>query len=311
MLIGGIDTGAIGDQFGGYTPGRMLILDADGPAYVAAATAKTLPTALRKFQTIVLSQMFLTNSERAELHLTANTSTKAGRFNILAAKPYQGNRDGKAKPPLLEAVRQAAAHESNWLPQYEVIMHHKYEADDGMIMSAYLQGDNGVIWSEDKDLRMTPHPYWERKTNTLIRPQGFGSLYIEYTPAGQAKCLGYGRKFFWAQMLMGDTADNIAGCTKVNGKLCGPKGAFEYLDKYDDESAGANAVIDAYRENKQNPIPEGWLLWLLRNPQDTFWIYLNELQWSLANRVFLDDCVRRVWFKQPEVKEDEFEDVPY
>lgn len=311
MLIGGIDTGALGDQFGGYTPGRTLILDADGPAYVAAATVKTLPTAIRKFQQIVLTKMFMTNSEHAEIHLTSHTSTKAGRYNIIGVKPYQGQRDNKAKPPLLEPLRQAMVHESNWLQNWEVFYHQKWEADDAMIMSAYRLKDDGIIDSADKDLRLTPYNYWENKNNTLVRPQGFGSLYYDFTPSGSKKLLGYGRKFFWAQMLMGDSADNVQGILTLDGKKCGLVGAMEYLDKYDDESAGANAVIDAYRAINQNPLPEGWFLWLLRNPKDTFWIYLNELDLSAPNQTFLMDCVRRVWFKQPEVKEDDFEDVPY
>jgi hypothetical protein len=310
-MVGGIDLSTLGDQFGGYTPGRTLIVDADGPAYAAAATVKTLSTGLRKFQSMMLTQMFLAQAERLELHLTASTSHKAGRFNIIAAKPYQGNRDGKAKPALLEPLRQAIAHESNWLPEYTATMHHLLEADDGMIQSAYVHGENGVIWSEDKDLRLTPYNYFCRKTNTIIKVGGFGSLYMDYTSSGSAKCLGYGPKFFWAQMLMGDTADNIQGVKRLDGKLCGPVAAFNYLDKWDTENACANQVIDAYRAIDQNPIPEGWLLWLLRREGDTFWIYLNELDWTPANRAFLDDCVRRVWFKAPQPKDEEFEDVPY
>lgn len=311
MMVGGIDLSTMGDQFGGYTPGRTLIVDADGPAYVAAATVKTLGTGLRKFQQIILTQMFLAQAERAELHLTASTSHKAGRFNVIAAKPYQGNRDGKSKPALLEPLRQAIAHESNWLPEYDATMHHLLEADDGMIQSAYRLGDSGVIWSDDKDLRMTPFLYFCKKTNQIIKVGGFGSLYLDFTPSGTKKCLGYGKKFFWAQMMMGDTADNIQGVKLLQGKLCGPDGTFKYLDPIEDESAAANAVIDAYRAIDQNPIPEGWLLWLLRRPGDTFWEYVNELTWSPANRAFLDDCVRRKWFNEVSTKEEEFEDAPF
>lgn len=310
MIVCGVDLSSLGSQFEGYTPGRTLIIDADGPAYAAAATVKTVPTGLRKFQQHILAQMFMAKAERAELHLTASTSAKAGRFNIIAAKPYQGNRDGKAKPPLLEPLRQAIAHESNWLQEYDATMHHILEADDGMMMSAYLLGKDGVIWSEDKDLRMTPFLYFERETGQLIEVKGFGSLYVKIAGSGTKKVLGYGRKFFWAQMLMGDTADNIQGVAKLNGKLCGPVAAYDLLNPVDDENEAANLVIDAYRAINQNPIPEGWLLWLLRRPGDTFWVYLNELQWSPANRAFLDDCVQRQWFKQHQ-QEEEFEDVGF
>lgn len=312
MKLTGIEFAKLGNQFEGHVQGRTLILDADGPVYVASATVKTLPTAIRKFQQIILTQLFMTKAENAILHLTSSTSHKAGRFNVLAAKPYQGNRDGKAKPALLEATRQAVANPENWLKEYEVVMNHVLEADDAMIIDAYRLKEHGVIWSEDKDLRMTPYPYYDKKSGVVLPSAGFGSLYMSYSDTtGIGKCLGQGLKFFWAQMLMGDTTDNIKGILKLGGKLCGAKGAFEYLDYITDETYCANAVINAYRAIDQNPIPEGWLLWLLRSPTDTFWAYLNELDWTPANRVFLDDCVRREWFKQPEEQQEEFEDAPF
>lgn len=313
MKTFGVDLSTLGDQFQGHVQGRTLIMDGDGPAYVASATVKTLPTAIRKMQEIILTQMFLTKAENCIVHLTANTSHKAGRFNIIAAKPYQGNRTGKAKPPLLEACRQALAHPLHWLPEFEVVMNHLLEADDAMIQDAYRLKEHGLIWSDDKDLRMTPYDYWCKKTGTILQANGFGSIWLDDSTS-TTKCLGVGKKFFWAQMLMGDTADNIQGVKKLNDKLCGAVGAYHYLHPWNDESAAANKVIDAYRAIDQNPIPEGWLLWLLRHDGDTFWTYCNELDWTPANRAFLDDCVRRAWFKQPDAiksREEEFEDVEY
>lgn len=301
MNIQGVDLSKLGDQFDGYVPGRTLILDGDGPAYVAAATVKTLPTAVRKMQSIIMTQMFLTGAENAIVHLTASTSHKAGRFNILAAKPYQGNREDKAKPALLEATRQAIEQPENWLPEFTVVMNHVLEADDAMIIDAYRLQEHGVIWSDDKDLRMTPFRYWEKSKGQLIKDIGFGHVFEDYTASGTHKCLGYGRAFFWAQMLMGDTADNIQGVRLFDGKQCGSKCAFMALRHVKSEDEAANLVLSAYRAINQNPIPEGWLLWLLRSPQDSFWVYLNELKINEANRAFLDDCVRREWFKKQEM----------
>jgi hypothetical protein len=305
MNLLGVDLAKLGDQFHGATAGRVLIVDADGPAYVAAATVKTLPTAIRRFQQNILTQMFLAKAESALLHLTAESSLKAGRFNIMAHKPYQGNRTGKDKPALLEALRQAVARPENWLPEYQVTLHHQLEADDGMMQDSYRLKEDGVIWSDDKDLRMTPYPYFEQERASIVVPEGFGNLFLKFTGAGQKKCLGYGRKFFWAQMLMGDTADNVKGVVALNGKQCGPAGAYDYLDPITDESEAANAVIDAYRAINQNPIPEAWLLWLLRWTGDNAWNYFNELQWTPENRTFLDDCVRRNWFNSPTVQDDD------
>lgn len=286
----------LGDQFAGCVQGRTLIIDADGPAYVASSTVKTVATAVRKFQSIVLTKMFMAKAENAICHFTAGTSNKGMRFSVLAAKPYQGNRTGKAKPPLLEATRQACSLRENWLPEYEVVIHHILEADDGMIIDAYRLGEFGVIDSDDKDLRMTPYPYYCKDKGIVLPSAGFGFLYLKYLST--VKCLGQGLKFFWAQMLMGDSADNIKGVAKLNGGLCGPKGAFDALDPLLTSADCANFVFDAYRAIDQNPIPEGWLLWLRRTQEDTVLDYFNSMSLSAANTAFYNDCTKRVWFKQ-------------
>ena len=284
-------------QFEGFNAGTTLICDGDGPAYVAAAKAKTLPTAIRNYQQRILELKFLTRCQDAEVHLTPAGSYKAGRFLIKAARPYQGNRTGKSKPPLLEALREALARPENILQdEYSVVMHRDVEADDGMMYSAYRLKDTGIIWSDDKDLRMTPYPYYDKELGKVCPAAGFGDVGLAYTPAGNMKPVGQGLKFLWLQMLMGDRADNILGLAKLDGKLCGPALAYNSIQGIRAESDTANFVLDGYRKINQNPLPEGWLLWLLRWPGDTFWAYLNELELSGDNLDFINDCVRRNWF---------------
>lgn len=299
-IVQGIDLASIPDQFHGCVAGRTLILDGDGPCYVAAATAKRLDTALRNYHKAILTQMFLTQSQDCRIHLTASTSWKNGRFDVLAIKPYQGNRTGKAKPPLLEPLRQAVAQRENWLPEYVVTMHHILEADDGMIQDAYALKENGLIWSDDKDLRMTPYPYWCKDKGVVLPSQTVGWLQPKFTPSGTMKLIGQGPLFFWAQMLMGDTADNIQGVLRFAGQKCGPAGAFKALGHCTDINVAANIVIDAYRAIDQNPIPEAYLLWLLRWHDDSVLAYLNELALSEDNRRFINECQSREWFRIPE-----------
>lgn len=298
MIIQGVDTSTLAPQFESATQGRVLIMDGDGPAYEVSATVKTMPTAISRYQKDVLTKMFLTNSESARVHLTHETSYKAGRYDIIAAKPYQGNRTGKEKPSLLAPLRAAIAAEHNWLPEFDVTMHYLLEADDGIIMDAYRLGDHGVTMSDDKDMRCTPFPYYERSKGIILPSDPVGELWVEYTGSGTPKCLGHSLKFFWAQMVMGDAADHIQGLKKLNGKTVGPAGAYNLLHPIRDINEVANTVIDKYREIGQNPIPEGWLLWLLRWEGDTFWNYLSELEFSPANRQYLDDCVNLQWFKK-------------
>lgn len=308
MIVNGIDTDAMPPLFGNVVQGRVLIVDGDGPAYVAAATAKRLDTALRNFQQNILTQLFLTKAQTARIHFTAKTSKKAGRFNVVAIKPYQGQRKDKAKPSLVEPLREAASDRSTWLEEYECVMHRELEADDGMMHDAYQLGENGLIWSDDKDLRMTPYPYWCREKGVILPSQPFGWLQPKYTPSGTMKLIGQGPLFFWAQMLMGDTADHIQGLLRYRGALCGPAKAYEVLHPLEaagDMSAVANVVLDAYRAIDQNPVAEGYLLWMLRWPGDHVVHYFNSLTLSKDNADFVRDCAyNRMWYKQ-EVHDDQ------
>lgn len=298
MNIIGLDCGAddLDSDYGPSTSGKTLILDGDGPAYVAAATVKTLPTGIRRFHQSCLESQFLADCTTTEVYLTHEECYKAGRFNVLATKPYQGHRQSSAKPPLLQLLREAINQED---PPEGVFVHMEtvVEADDAMMMKSYQLGNMGIVRSDDKDLRMTPYAYYDITTGTVFQPDPFGRLYIAHTDSGSAKLLGHSLKFFWAQMVMGDTADNIKGLQKLNGKNVGLQGAFELLDPLTEIGQVCNTVIDAYRAIDQNPIPEAWLLWLLRAPDDNVWRYFNELPWTEANRSFLEACATRTWFK--------------
>lgn len=293
----GLDLSTVPSTFEGYTPGRTLILDGDGPAYVAAATVKRLDTAIKRFQTAVITRMYLTKSEFGSVHLTSSDSLKNHRFRMLGVKPYQGNRNGKDKPSLLEPLREAMEFRENWLPEFRCILHRELEADDGMIIEAYSHGINGVISSEDKDLRMTPYPYHDLASGRVFEPCGFGSVGLK-TDTSTKKLTGHGPKFFWAQMLAGDRADNIVGAKKLSGVLVADVGAYNALSSIVYEDEVANFVIDQYRSIGQNPLPEAWMLYLLRAPGDTVLHYFNQLRFSRENSEFLKECQAREWYQR-------------
>jgi hypothetical protein len=295
MIINGIDPNDLGDDFSVSDSGKVLILDGDGPAYVAAATVKTVPTGCRRFASSVLTATFLAECSTADVYLTAEDSYKHGRFTINAWKPYQGQRSSASKPPLLTPLREALEAEEQH-PEFTVHMERILEADDAMMIQAYAEKENGIIRSEDKDLRMTPYPYFDIETGKVMPSDPFGYLYMSMTEGGTKKLLGRSLKFFWAQMVMGDTADNIRGLDKYKGKNIGPVDTHAWLEPIKDIEALCNEVIGAYREINQNPLPEAWLLWLLRSPTDNVWSYFNELPWTEANRAFLAECATRPWF---------------
>lgn len=275
--------------------GRMLILDGDGPAYRAAAVVKRLDTAIRHFQTAILTELMMTKCGEATVHLTHKRSQKAGRGLVVAAKPYQGNRKGKSKPPLLEPLREAMLDRSNWLPEFTVRMHYDIEADDGMIIQAHQLKEDGVIWSDDKDLRCTPYLYYDKDTGVVQGAEPHGWVALKELTSSQ-KVIGRGPIFFWSQMLTGDSADNVKGIQRLKGKLCGPQGAYDFLKGITCRDDVANRVIQQYREIEQNVVAEAVMLHLLRGPRDSAGDYLLSFDLLPENRQFVQHCIETLQY---------------
>lgn len=289
------------DQFNPKVTGRVLIIDADTHAYRAAATSKRLKTAIRKFQISMLEAIFLTKAERARVHLTHSDCEKLGRPKVVGYKPYQANRKGTSKPPLLDELRAALVLEDHILPEYTAWLHMEIEADDACMIDSYNFADNGILLSEDKDLRMTPHTFYDPYTSKTVKAEGVGSVWLHTTDAGHSSLHGLGRLFFWAQMLMGDTADNIRGLDKYYGKNIGTLGTHEVLEAYndtEDESAVAHLVLTAYMEHDQNPLPEAYMIHMLRSSGDTALRMLQELDHTPKVRAFLNSCYNRAWGRE-------------
>lgn len=276
----GINASALPNMYSPQ-PSRTLILDADGAAYRAAATAKTLPTVLRRFVTEVLEYMFLTNSTEARLHLTAAGGFKGGRSLYPSFKPYQGQRAGKGKPNLLEPLRELLgtpqAVEMGLPEEWYVNLNRYWEADDTCMMDAYVLKDRGIIVSDDKDLRLTPYPYFEKSLSSISTIKDRLGFVSESTTGGSYP-IGHGTKYFWLQMLMGDSADNIRGIDKLDGRNCGKAAAMRFIQDETDENEIANKVLWAYAKINQDALAEAQLLWMRRHESDCALTYFNELQ---------------------------------
>lgn len=205
--------------------GRVVHIDADFLAYQCSAERadgtdmKTWDDMKHNAKIAVSTLKELAGATAVHLHLTPATSDKGKRWEISQLKEYQANREGKEKPRYLNIMREHLAKE------YPGTLHQNCEADDGMASSQYSALARGeehlsIIASKDKDLRMVPglHLDWDAGS---IHATGdsFGSIELSATAGGTTKLIGYGQKFFWAQMLMGDSADNISGLPKCVGTI--------------------------------------------------------------------------------------------
>lgn len=192
---------------------------------------------------------------------------------------------------MLEPLREAITGLQTASTAVSYHLHHDVEADDAIVMDSERLGQQGLVASVDKDLRQVRGPYLDMSTFEIDNGAGTGWLKLVRTSAGAWKLIGRGMVFFWAQMLMGDQADNIQGLAPAPGKTraCGPAKAFKLLEEADEADA-ARIVLECYREIGQDPLPEAQLLYLLRHPDDNVLEYLNGLDLPPALKRYLEDC---------------------
>lgn len=236
--------------------GRVAHIDGDFIAHqVSYDEIASLDDMQQAAEYIINKLMDMSGAETYVIHLTPQESNKGLREHQALLKKYQANRENKEKPPFLHVMR-------HWLhKEHAAILWLDREADDGMATRQYeaiLGGnqDKSIIISKDKDLRSVPglHLDWDTGEITDTGDDPFGWLELD-TSGKTKKVKGRGWKFFWCQMLMGDSADNISGLPKVchqdyiinKPKSCGPVMAYNILDPVKTNVDAFELVRDLYK----------------------------------------------------------------
>jgi hypothetical protein len=176
------------------------------------------------------------------------------RTEVATLKEYKGNRDPEHKPTHGPAIKDYMA--KTW----QTIYSENEEADDmlGYMQYSVWKDDpyGSVIVSIDKDLDMIPGLHYN-----FLKDE---SYHVDEDDANA---------FFWTQLLMGDSTDNIPGVPGV-----GPKKAEKYMapawhwsnsGEFDEEHAYAIAralYVQGYGEEKADEalLENGQLLWIRR-----------------------------------------------
>lgn len=250
----------------------------------------------------------MAGAESVCVHLTSKYSDKGKRGVYAIQKEYQGNRKGKPKPKNLERMRLYLA--EHYADGYEARYWTTQEADDGMCQAAWAAVQDGkpqlaIIVSPDKDLRQCQGWHMDWNTGEMQEVAGYGKIELDRSK-GTTKLIGWGMAYFWAQMLMGDAADNIAGLPCVTAdirrvlleedttksKKCGPVAAYELLKDCTNTTEACRIVSLAYSSYGETVgftdyrtgmgvawedamAAEAILLWMRRSPEveDVFkWI---------------------------------------
>lgn len=149
------------------------------------------------------------------------------------------------------------------------------EADD--MLGIHQDDTSTIICSRDKDLRMVPgwHYSWECGNQASIGPVHTDNLgWLEYNGN---KVLGYGKKFLFYQMIVGDSTDNIPG---IKGK--GEKFAYPLISNCTSIKQMYQTVFNLYNDKFNK---DGWymfkeqgdLLFIRHNEGEDFITYFRRL----------------------------------
>lgn len=180
------------------------------------------------------------------------------RYDLATFLPYKGNRT-QPKPKHYDLLRDYL------VTRQGALVTTVLEADDAL---ARLQCKDTVICSIDKDLLMIPgkHYNFVTKKKQIITKWG----HLDFSKLkGRYKLTGGGLLWFYAQLILGDSVDNIQG---LKGK--GPKFVYDHFKKYErynlEYALAANVLqlyIKEYGKNKGSK----WfyenvdLLWILQD----------------------------------------------
>lgn len=168
--------------------------------YVKAEPAAFACSSLKGMINDILSH---TKAVDYVIFLTGGSDTNY-RFQRATIQPYKGNRT-QPKPQHYETLRTYL--KDVWLAEVA----QSGEADDEIGILASKRDNEYVICSIDKDLDMLPGLHYNLVTKELYNCEDPGTLTLS---SDRRKVIGRGLIWFYAQMLLGDSADNIPGIAR-------------------------------------------------------------------------------------------------
>lgn len=187
--------------------------------------------ALYLLKSMLENSMYRMKVEEYKIYLTSLDRSNF-RFKRATIKPYKGNRK-QPRPVHFQAIRDYL------IDVYGAEIVSGIEADDQMAIDALAHKD-GIICTIDKDLDMIPGAHYNFVTETFYHTEDPGHLKLH---EGRRKLIGGGLVWFYAQMLLGDNADNIPGL-----KGFGPVSVANLLGGLRTEEDMVRCVFEAYAE---------------------------------------------------------------
>lgn len=252
--------------------GRVIYMDGDGLAYYCAGNDETLLGEARQRLADKIESMKATSgAESSSVLLTGSGSHKGHRYAVARVKPYQAQRSNSRRPANWQGLRNLL---DDGFFGDTVKRTVTAEADDLFGHYGHADPERSVIATQDKDMRMVPgwHIDWVANLMHYVPPGTYDLTHNDKQ---------YGTKWFWLQMLHGDTADHIPGLpwwadSKGKLKRCGEVTAQAMLAGTMSDAEALAVVHEAYRSYyKERALVEmmeqAVLLWMRRDAESRWY----------------------------------------
>jgi len=213
-------------------------LDGDIILYSVGYASQDEPIehALKSVRTACSNVMYDLGASRLHIYLTGG-----GNFRDTVAADYKANRRGSDKPANFNDIK------SYMIDTLGAIVIEGEEADDALSIAACTLGHG--IATLDKDLDGVPglHYNWKKRSLYYVSPED-------------------ANRFFYTQLLTGDSTDNIPGLFKRTGvkAMAKIKEPLEYMDYPAEMYAYVKQVyLDAVEDKGMSSDDDDVTRWLL------------------------------------------------
>lgn len=221
------------------------LIDGDLVAYINAASAENDPleVALMRVEGQMSSILATTNTIDYKVWISGSDN-----FRYSINPEYKANRKAIPPPRYLQECREYLV--KFWYAKIT----EGYETDDALGIN---QNEDTIICSIDKDMLQIPgkHYRWPiLRGGKEVRAATFVDIpYID------------GLRYFYKQMLIGDTSDNIIGVSKI-----GQVKADKIISPLNTESEMVATVRELYNENLPRFNMNADCLWIMRNENEKY-----------------------------------------
>ena len=227
-----------------------LLIDGDIFVFRCAAAAENEDVGIAKYYIDQLLDNVVEALKATEFQFFL---TGENNFRYQVYPEYKANRIGQPVPRHKQALKEYL------INKYNATVSEGCEADDliGIAQCSETARNRTCIVSLDKDLLMIPgeHYSWEISGGTGEKRWTKGAVHQDIDPTQALR-------WFYTQLLIGDTTDNIKGCPGI-----GPVKAAKILNGLETEEELFEAVRNAYSFDEAL-LMNGQCLWIWRKEND-------------------------------------------